>query len=48
LARKSGHFSYTKGIPQELEFAKPFGDFMGLIMEGVQYVDEQEYAQQLS
>jgi len=46
LAKKSGHFSYTKGIPQGLEFTEPFGDFMGLILEGVQYIDEQDYAQQ--
>ena len=45
LAKKSGHFRYVKGIPQEIELAKPFGEFMGLIMEGVQYLDEQEYGQ---
>ncbi len=44
LARKRGHFSYTKGIPVELENTPPFGSFMGLIMEGVQYVDEQEHS----
>lgn len=43
LAKKEGHFSYTKGVPLELENAQPFGGFMGLIMEGVQYVDEQEF-----
>ncbi len=46
LAKKSGHFSYTKGIAPVLENAEPFGGFMGLIMEGVQYVDEQEYGQE--
>jgi len=45
LAKKDGHFSYTKGIPLELEDAQPFGGFMGLIMEGVQYVDEQEFGE---
>lgn len=43
FAKKSGHFSYTKGISIELENAPPFGGFMGLIMEGVQRADEQEY-----
>ncbi len=43
LAKKSGHFTYTKGIPSGMESLEPFGGFMGLIMEGVQYVDEQEY-----
>lgn len=43
LAKKDGHFTYTKGIPFEFEDKEPFGGFMGLIMEGVQYVDEQEY-----
>ena len=36
-----GHFSYTKGIPQELEEEQPFGGFMSLVMEGVQWIDEQ-------
>jgi len=44
LAQKSGRFSYSKGIPHELEEAEPLGSFMGLIMEGVQYIDEQEYS----
>ena len=46
LAKKSGHFSYTKGISVALENAQPFGGFMGLIMEGVQHVDEQEHGQE--
>jgi len=45
LAKKDGHFSYTKGLPIELENQPPFGGFMGLIMEGVQYIDEQEYGE---
>jgi hypothetical protein len=44
IGEKSGHFSYTKGIPKELETAEPIGSFMSLIMEGVQYIDEQEYS----
>lgn len=42
LAKKEGHFTYTKGIPSDIEGREPFGNFMGLIMEGVQYLDEQE------
>jgi CRP/FNR family transcriptional regulator, cyclic AMP receptor protein len=44
LAQKEGHFTYSKGLPLEMERVEPLGGFMGLIMEGVQYVDEQEYA----
>lgn len=43
LGQKSGHFTYTKGISPEMEKAVPLGGFMGLIMEGVQYIDEQEH-----
>jgi signal-transduction protein with cAMP-binding, CBS, and nucleotidyltransferase domain len=46
LTKKKGHFSYTKGIPLELENAKPFGGFMGLIMEGGQHLDELEYGRE--
>ena len=42
MGQKSGHFTYTKGIPPEMESKEPFGGFMGLIMEGVQWIDEQE------
>lgn len=45
LAKKDGHFTYTKGIPIEFDSRDPFGGFMGLIMEGVQFVDEQEYGE---
>jgi len=44
LGKKSGHFTYTKGIPSGMKSIDPFGGFMSLIMEGVQYVDEQEYS----
>ncbi len=37
---KSGHFAYTKGIPKELEKLEPIGGFMGLLMEGLQQIDE--------
>ncbi len=45
FAQKEGHFTYSKGIPKELEKKEPLGGFMGLIMEGVQYMDEQEYGE---
>ncbi len=45
LGKKAGRFSYTKGIPLEFENGEPLGSFMGLIMEGVQFVDEQEYGE---
>jgi CRP/FNR family transcriptional regulator, cyclic AMP receptor protein len=45
LGKKTGHFTYTKGIPLEFENREPFGSFMGLIMEGVQFIDEQEYGE---
>ena len=40
MGMTSGHFSYTKGIPDVLEKVPPLGGFMGLIMEGVQRLDE--------
>ncbi len=40
LGVKDGHFSYTRGIPKEAENLPPVGGFMGLIMEGVQRIDE--------
>lgn len=43
LAQKEGHFTYSKGIPKGMKHTEPLGAFMGLIMEGVQYLDEQEY-----
>ncbi|MBU1139445.1 MAG: cyclic nucleotide-binding domain-containing protein [Proteobacteria bacterium] len=42
LAQKSGHFTYTKGIPPQMSNQPPLGGFMSLIMEGVQWIDEQE------
>ena len=43
LGKKEGHFTYSKGVPMELTHLEPLGGFMGLIMEGVQFIDEQEY-----
>jgi len=40
LGAKSGHFSYTKGIPEVLDKVPPLGGFMGLMMEGMQKLDE--------
>jgi len=45
LGKKDGRFSYVKGVPLGMENQKPFGTFMGLIMEGVQFIDEQEYGE---
>jgi CRP-like cAMP-binding protein len=42
LGAKNGRFSYTRGIPDELEKLSPIGGFMGLIMEGVQRIDEHQ------
>ncbi len=40
LGITSGHFSYTKGIPDVLNNAPPISGFMGMMMEGVQSLDE--------
>ncbi|MFH0785620.1 MAG: DUF4388 domain-containing protein [Pseudomonadota bacterium] len=37
---KSGHFAYAKGIPKELDNLQPIGGFMGILMEGLQRIDE--------
>lgn len=37
---KSGHFSYTKGIPRELDNSSCIGGFMAILMEGLQRIDE--------
>ena len=42
LGMTSGHFSYTKGIPDVLNNAPPIGGFMGMMMEGVQNIDESQ------
>ncbi len=41
LSEKSGHFSYTKGVPVALDRLPPIGEFMGILMEGLQRIDEQ-------
>ncbi len=40
LGVKKGRFSYTRGIPDELQHLRPVGSFMALMMEGVQQIDE--------
>lgn len=40
LDAKHGQFIYTKGIPEELNGLQPINEFMGLIMEGLQQIDE--------
>jgi len=42
LGAKNGRFSYSRGIPEELEAYPPIGGFMGLIMEGLQRIDEDQ------
>jgi hypothetical protein len=39
LGAKNGHFSYTRGIPKELEKSQPIEEFMALMMEGLQRID---------
>ena len=40
LNAQNGHFSYTRGIPKELENSPPIGGFMDLMAEGMQVIDE--------
>ncbi len=40
LGLKSGHFSYTRGIPPEFEKLPALGGFMAIMMEGLQKIDE--------
>lgn len=42
LKQKKGRFTYKKGIPKEVMAIPPIGDFMGLLMEGLQRIDEAE------
>lgn len=41
LKVKKGRFTFTKGIPKKLSGVPPFGDFMALLMEGLQTIDEE-------
>lgn len=40
LGVASGQFTYHRGIPEEISRLEPIGGFMGLIMEGLQRIDE--------
>lgn len=40
LGAKKGHFSYNRGIPDKFLNLSPIGGFIGLMMEGVQRIDE--------
>jgi len=42
LAKRSGRFTYTSGISEEAKKLEVIGGFMGLIMEGMRRLDEQE------
>uniref|UniRef100_UPI004056B715 cyclic nucleotide-binding domain-containing protein n=1 Tax=Candidatus Electrothrix sp. TaxID=2170559 RepID=UPI004056B715 len=42
LAKKNGQFSYTKGLSQKEKKLPILGGFMGLIMEGLRRIDEEE------
>ncbi|AGF79291.1 cyclic nucleotide-binding protein [Desulfocapsa sulfexigens DSM 10523] len=42
LGMRSGHFSYTRGVPDVLDKAQPIGGFMGMMMEGLQRIDEKK------
>ncbi|MDW7773563.1 MAG: DUF4388 domain-containing protein [Desulfobulbaceae bacterium] len=42
MGMKTGHFSYIKGIPDLLKNAPPLDDFMRMMMEGVQCMDESQ------
>lgn len=42
LAKRSGRFTYTSGISEEAMELEVLGGFMGLIMEGMRRIDEQE------
>ena len=41
LGIKDGQFSYNRGIVEDFKAHPPIGDFMGLMMEGVQRIDEE-------
>lgn len=40
LGAKKGRFNYRRGIPAELTKLPPIGGFMGMMMEGLQRIDE--------
>jgi hypothetical protein len=40
LGIRKGHFIYNRTIPDELDGLSPIGEFMGLMLEGLQKIDE--------
>ncbi len=42
LAKTEGEFTYTSGITEEAEKLQVIGGFMGLVMEGMRRIDEEE------
>ena len=42
LGKRSGRFTYTSGISDEAKELEILGGFMGLIMEGMQRIDEED------
>jgi CRP/FNR family transcriptional regulator, cyclic AMP receptor protein len=42
VAEKQGHFSYTRGLAEEVAGLPPIGSFMAIMMEAVQKIDEQQ------
>lgn len=40
MEEQDGHFTYTKGLPEELNKLPPIGDFMAVLMKGLQKIDE--------
>lgn len=42
LGVRNGHFSYTRSVPDEFKNLSSIGDFMGLLMEGLQRIDEEQ------
>jgi len=39
MAEKNGNFSYTRGLPPELEKSPPLDEFMGLMLEGKRWLE---------
>ena len=40
IGKKKGRFSYTKGLPKKIQSRPPIGDFMAMLMKGLQRIDE--------
>jgi hypothetical protein len=49
LQAKEGGFQFSKNVPALVRENDPIGDFMGLLMEGLQKIDEdEEYSEEIS